>query len=86
MFKKFLGAAAVVGAVIVAGVVGFHLLDNPFTTVTKDHSPPPVLAELRDLSDFHAAQAQFEVTLDVELRLSCVEVGQVTQLGQHRGW
>jgi len=66
MFKKFLGAAAVVGAVVVAGIVGFNLLDSPFTTVTKDHSPPPVLAELRDLSDFHAAQAQFEVTLDLE--------------------
>jgi hypothetical protein len=50
----------------VAGVVGFQLLDSPFTTVTKDHSPPPVLTELRDLSDFHAAQAQFEVTLDLE--------------------
>lgn len=66
MFKKFLGAVAVVGAVVVAGIVGFNLLDSPFTTVTKDHSPPPVLAELRDLADFHAAQAQFEVTLDVE--------------------
>ena len=34
--------------------------------MSKDHSPPPVLLELRDLSDFHAAQAQFEVTLDLE--------------------
>jgi Protein of unknown function (DUF4230) len=66
MFKKFLGAIAIIAAVVVAGVVGFKLLDSPFTTVTKDHSPPPVLLELRDLSDFHAAQAQFEVTLDLE--------------------
>lgn len=66
MFKKFLGAVGIVGAVVVAGVVGFNLLDSPFRTVTKDHSPPPVLAELRDLADFHAAQAQFEVTLDLE--------------------
>ncbi|MEY2400375.1 MAG: hypothetical protein QOJ08_486 [Ilumatobacteraceae bacterium] len=66
MFKKFLGGVALVAGLVVAGVVGFQLLDSPFTTVTKDHSPPPVLTELRDLSDFHAAQAQFEVTLDLE--------------------
>ena len=66
MFKKFLGALAIGAGLVVAGVVGFQLLDSPFTTVTKDHSPPPVLTELRDLSDFHAAQAQFEVTLDLE--------------------
>jgi hypothetical protein len=51
---------------VAAGIVGFQLLHSPFTTVTKDHSPPPVLTELRNLSDFHAAQAQFEVTLDLE--------------------
>jgi hypothetical protein len=66
MFKKFLGGVAIVAGVVVAGMIGFQLLDSPFTTVTKDHSPPPVLTELRDLSDFHAAQAQFEVTLDLE--------------------
>jgi hypothetical protein len=66
MFKKFLGGVALVAGLVVAGVVGFQLLDSPFTTVSKDHSPPPVLLELRDLSDFHAAQAQFEVTLDLE--------------------
>lgn len=66
MFKKFLGGVALAAGLIVAGVVGFQLLHSPFTTVTKDHSPPPVLTELRDLSDFHAAQAQFEVTLDLE--------------------
>jgi Protein of unknown function (DUF4230) len=66
MFKKFLGGVALVAGVVAAAVVGFQLLHSPFTTVTKDHSPPPVLTELRDLSDFHAAQAQFEVTLDLE--------------------
>lgn len=66
MFKKFLGGVALVAGLVVAGVVGFQLIHTPFTTVTKDHSPPPVLTELRDLSDFHAAQAQFEVTLDLE--------------------
>ncbi len=66
MFKKLVGGVVLVGALVVAGVLGFRLLDSPFTTVTKDHSPPPVLLELRDLADFHAAQAQFEVVLDVE--------------------
>ena len=66
MFKKFLGAFALVAGLVAAGIVGFQLLHSPFTTVTKDHSPPPVLTELRNLSDFHAAQAQFEVTLDLE--------------------
>jgi hypothetical protein len=66
MFNKLVGALALVAALVVAGVVGFQLLHSPFTTVNKDHSPPPVLAELRDLSDFHAAQASFEVTLDLE--------------------
>lgn len=66
IFKKFLGGVALVVGLVVAGVVGFKLLDSPFTTTTKDHSPPPVLLELRNLADFHAAQAQFEVTLDLE--------------------
>lgn len=66
MFKKFLGALALIALVVAAAVVGFRLIHSPFTTVTKDHSPPPVLAELRDLSDFHAAQATFEITLDLE--------------------
>jgi hypothetical protein len=66
MFKKFVGGIALVGGLVVAGIVGFRLIDSPFTTVTKDRTPPPVLIELRDLADFHAAQAQFEVTLDVE--------------------
>ena len=66
MFKKVLGAFVLVAALVAAGIVGFQLLHSPFTTVTKDHSPPPVLLELRNLADFHAAQAQFEVTLDVE--------------------
>lgn len=49
-------------AVFVAG----RLLTSPFTTTTVDHSPPPVLVNLRDLSEYHAAQAQFEVTIDQE--------------------
>ncbi len=57
----------VIGALIVsAGVIGIGLIDNPFSTATIDHSPPVVLTELRDLADYHAAQAQFEVVIDQE--------------------
>jgi Protein of unknown function (DUF4230) len=60
-------AAVVVVAVIAAALVtGFRMLGNPFTTATRDLSAPPVLLELRDLATFHAAEASFEVTLDVE--------------------
>ncbi len=60
------GLALVAGAVGIAAVVGFRLIDSPFTTTEVDHSAPPVLLELRDLASFHAAQGQFEVTVDVE--------------------
>lgn len=60
-----LAGVVVVGLVVAAGIVGWKLL-SPFTTETKDHSPPPILLELRELSDFHAAQATFEVIVDQE--------------------
>lgn len=60
------GAVVIVAIIAVTVVVGFRLLGNPFTTETQDRSAPPVLLELRNLADFHAAQAQFEVTLDIE--------------------
>lgn len=58
------GGLVVVGLFTVAGIVGFNL--SPFRTEEKDHSPPPILQELRALSDFHGAQAQFEVVIDEE--------------------
>jgi len=59
-----LAGAIVVVLVVVAGIVGWKL--SPFSTERKDHSPPPILTELRELSDFHAAQAEFEVIIDQE--------------------
>lgn len=60
----------VVGAVVgVLGAlaVGVGLqLGNPFATDRVDHSAPPVLVQLRDLAEYHAAQGQFEVTIDQE--------------------
>jgi uncharacterized protein DUF4230 len=65
----FLGTLVVGGIVIavllvVAGMVSFKL--NPFKTESKDHSPPPILTELREMTDLHAAQAEFEVVIDDE--------------------
>ena len=61
-----IGLALVIGVIAIAAVVGFRLFDSPFSTTEVDHSAPPVLLELRDLASFHAAQGQFEVTVDVE--------------------
>lgn len=61
-----LGAAVVVGLLVAAVSVGISLFGTPFATEKVDHSPPPILLDLKDLADFHAAQAQFEVTVDEE--------------------
>lgn len=39
---------------------------NPFQTESKDYSAPVMLERLRDIAEFHAAQAQFSVTIDQE--------------------
>ena len=61
-----IGALVIVGLLVAAVTVGFSLFGTPFTTEKVDHSPPPILLDLRDLADYHAAQAQFEVTVDEE--------------------
>ena len=58
------GGLVVAVLLVAAGMVSFKL--NPFKTEHKDHSPPPILTELREISDFHAAQAEFEVVIDDE--------------------
>jgi hypothetical protein len=60
-------AALVVGGLVVA-IGGFKLFDigMPFSQETKDHSPPLILQEIRDLAEFHAGQAEFEIIIDRE--------------------
>jgi hypothetical protein len=62
--------ALVVGLVsgaLIAVAIGVGMqLGNPFDTETVDHSAPPVVIQLRDLAEYHAAQGQFEVTVDQE--------------------
>ena len=66
-FPSFISGLVVVAALVVAAAVLVgQLFDSPFSTKQVDHSPPPVLVDLRDLAEYHAAQAQFEVTLDIE--------------------
>lgn len=66
-FRSFIGTLVVLAAIVVAAsVLAGRFFDSPFGTEKVDHTPPPVLVDLRDLSEYHAAQAQFEVTLDIE--------------------
>jgi hypothetical protein len=58
------GGIVVAVLLVVAGMVSIKL--NPFKTENKDHSPPPILTELREITDLHAAQAEFEVVIDDE--------------------
>ncbi len=60
------GLMVLVGLVVAAVVVAGKLWGTPFTTETIDHSPPVVIVDLRSLSEYHAAQGQFEVTIDQE--------------------
>ncbi len=57
---------AVAGAVALAGVLVLPVLRNPIEVRTVDHTPPPVLTALRDLSRYTAASASFEVLVDTE--------------------
>jgi hypothetical protein len=39
---------------------------NPFATETQDRSGPAVLQSVRDLSQYHAAEGDFQVVVDLE--------------------
>lgn len=54
---------AIVGVVALGRLVDFDL---PFTTETKDHSPPVMINQIRDLAEFRAAEADMEVIVDRE--------------------
>jgi hypothetical protein len=61
-----LGAVAV-GLFLVAGALtGLLHFDNPFGATAVDRTPPALLKRLSNLSDYHAAQATFQVRVDVE--------------------
>ena len=60
-----LGLAAL--AIMVVGMIAaWNWVGNPFGVDTIDRSPPPVLKEIRDLSEYHAAEGSFETIIDLE--------------------
>ncbi len=68
--RSFAGVAlvsgAVVGALLVAAVVGMNLWKHPFETKIIDRTPPVTLEQLRDLAEYKAASGNFEVLIDTE--------------------
>lgn len=63
---------AVVVVLVVVAVAGLLWLVskvpnlNPFTTETTDRSQPALLQSVRDLSQYHAAEGDFQVIVDLE--------------------
>ena len=63
-----IGALLVFAVLLGAGKLGglFPSIGNPFGTETIDRTPPALLQSLTDLSDYHAASANFQVIVDTE--------------------
>jgi hypothetical protein len=62
----FVGGAAVTALVAGGlGVAGVALF-NPFERTTVDRTPPPVMEQLRDMAEFRAASAEYQVLVDLE--------------------
>lgn len=59
-------AMVVVGVFAFAGFGALFDIDLPFGTETKDHSPPVIVNQIRDLAEFRAAEADMEVIVDQE--------------------
>jgi hypothetical protein len=63
---------AIIAVAVAAGLFAFGALGSlldihlPFGTETKDHSPPVIVNQIRDLAEFHAAEAELEVIVDQE--------------------
>lgn len=62
------GGLFVAALLLVGGLLAGNLfnLNVPFTEETKDYSPPLILNEIKDLSEFRASEAEFEVIIDKE--------------------
>jgi hypothetical protein len=67
--RSWFGPIVITAIVVVAGVFAFGSLfdiDLPFGTDTKDHSPPVIVNQIRDLAEFRAAEADMQVIVDRE--------------------
>ena len=61
------GALAVVGLLAIGGRLDLlPSISNPFSTETVDRTNPVLLKSLEDLSEYHAATGNFQVTVDTE--------------------
>ncbi len=67
-FGGVLGTAVVVAVVValVGGIGALLGIGNPFAGTTTDQSPRVLLKELRNLSDFRAAEATFQSRVELE--------------------
>jgi hypothetical protein len=61
-----MASGLVVAALVIAGVLGVRLIHQPFKTKIVDRTPPVTLQQLRDLAEYKAASANFEVLIDIE--------------------
>jgi hypothetical protein len=59
-----IGALALAVFLLAGAVTGVFHIGNPFGTTTVDHSPPVLLKQLSNLSDYSAARANLEATID----------------------
>lgn len=66
LFGLLKGTLFVAILLIAAGIVATKLISSPFKTKSVDRSAPPVLNEIHNLSEYHAAQGSFEVLVDIE--------------------
>lgn len=59
-------SGAMVGALAVGATLGLRLWHPKITTKIVDRTPPVTLQQLRDLAEYRAATADFEVLVDTE--------------------
>jgi hypothetical protein len=65
--RTFAVASVLLGVLVVGALVlGWTLINNPFSRETVDRSPAPVLQSLQSIAEFHAARGNFEVIVDLE--------------------
>jgi hypothetical protein len=60
-----LGAVAVAIILLVGAITGFIDIGNPFASTTTDLSPPVLLKQLKNLTDYNAAQGVYEVRVEL---------------------
>lgn len=60
-----LGAVALAIILLIGTVTGILHISNPFAATTVDNSPPVLLKQLKNLSEYNAAQGVYEVRIEL---------------------